>query len=318
MTAPADALVRLALHAALADGTLSNAERQLVGGFVAGIPGPRPDLAAIEAGLHARRCAVADLVQPIVSPEDRRAAFEMCAAICAADGPPSAAEQWFLDELRHALALDPVLVEDTHRQVVDVQASAVPAPSAPAPVAAVPPVAPPAAAVDAAALDRTILNHALVAGGLELLPDTLAAMAIIPVQMKLVYQVGKAHGVELDRGHVQEFLGVVGIGVASQVLERYAVRMVKGVAGRFLGGLAGGLLGQATGSTMAFATTYALGQAARQYYAGGRRRAAVELKELFAGLLPQARQLQERYAPQIRSRGDSLRGTDLASLARGL
>jgi len=47
--------------------------------------------------------------------------------------------------------------------------------------------------------DRMILNCAIVNGALELLPDTLASMAIIPLQMKLVYRIGKSYGYKLDR-----------------------------------------------------------------------------------------------------------------------
>ncbi|MCK7498350.1 MAG: hypothetical protein MZW92_52755 [Comamonadaceae bacterium] len=51
-----------------------------------------------------------------------------------------------------------------------------------------------------------ILNYAILNGALELLPDSLASMAIIPLQMKMVYRIGKSYGYELDRGHVKDFL----------------------------------------------------------------------------------------------------------------
>ena len=47
--------------------------------------------------------------------------------------------------------------------------------------------------------DSVILNYAILNGALELLPDTLASMAIIPLQMKMVYRIGKSYGYELDR-----------------------------------------------------------------------------------------------------------------------
>src|SRR6266566_5256826 len=48
--------------------------------------------------------------------------------------------------------------------------------------------------------DRMILNTAILNGALEIMPHTLATMAIIPVQMRMVYQIGKRRGYELDRG----------------------------------------------------------------------------------------------------------------------
>jgi hypothetical protein len=52
---------------------------------------------------------------------------------------------------------------------------------------------------------------------------------------------------------------------------------------------------------MSFATTYALGQLSRQYYAGGRRLGAVELRSLFDGLLSDGSRLQQQYLPQIQN-----------------
>jgi uncharacterized protein (DUF697 family)/tellurite resistance protein len=318
MTSSAHALFHLGLHAALADGTISLGERQILEGFALALPEPRPSLRQIEADLRTRRLATAELVRPLTTPAERQSAYEMCATVCAADGPPTPSEQWFLSELRTELGLEPAASRDTDAQVRTVTT---PLPTGNAngtSTASSSALTAPTVAVDPAALDRTILNHALLAGGLELLPDTLATMAILPVQMRLVYQMGKAHGVELDRGHLQEFLGVIGVGVASQVIERYAVRMLGGLAGRFLGGWGRGLTGQATSSAMSFATTYALGQAARQYYAGGRKLGAVELKQLFQGLLPEAQRLQAGQQAQILRQSASLRGTDLATLARSL
>ena len=48
--------------------------------------------------------------------------------------------------------------------------------------------------------DRVILNYAILNGALELLPDSLASMAIISLQMKMMYRIGKSYGFDLDRG----------------------------------------------------------------------------------------------------------------------
>jgi hypothetical protein len=45
-------------------------------------------------------------VAALTSPEARQLAFEMAVCVCDADGVQSAAEQAFLADLRHALALD--------------------------------------------------------------------------------------------------------------------------------------------------------------------------------------------------------------------
>ena len=51
-----------------------------------------------------------------------------------------------------------------------------------------------------------------------------------------------------------------------------------------------------------FATTYALGQVAKRYYAGGRVMSTAMLRESFQDMLGPAKQLQTEYLPQIRQR----------------
>lgn len=45
-------------------------------------------------------------------------------------------------------------------------------------------------------------------------------MAIIPLQVKMVYGIDKAHGVTLDQGHIKEFIAAAGVGLTSQYLEQ--------------------------------------------------------------------------------------------------
>jgi uncharacterized protein (DUF697 family) len=157
-----------------------------------------------------------------------------------------------------------------------------------------------------AEMDRAILNAAILNGALELLPDSLATMAIIPLQMKLVYRIGKSYGYELDQGHVREFLATAGVGLTSQYLEQAATRLVGGLLRKVGGRMLGGLGRQATSSAMSFASTWALGQVARRYYAGGRTLDAAQMKAAFSGLLGQAKGLQTQYLPQIQQQARTL------------
>ena len=58
-----------------------------------------------------------------------------------------------------------------------------------------------------AELDQMIMNAAIMNGALEIMPHTLATMAIVPLQMRLVYRIGHAYGYELDRGPHQRLSG---------------------------------------------------------------------------------------------------------------
>jgi uncharacterized protein (DUF697 family) len=189
----------------------------------------------------------------------------------------------------------------------------------PAAAASAPAVA--RAAVDEAALDQAILNAAILNGAIELLPESLSTMAIIPLQMRLVYRVGQAYGYQLDSGHVKDFLATVGVGLTSQYLEQAGRKLLGGLLGRVGGGALGGVLGslgkQAVSSGMSFAATYALGHVAKRYYAGGRTLSAQMLKEAFAGMTREAQGLQQRYLPQMRERARTLDAGQVMAMVRG-
>ena len=63
---------------------------------------------------------------------------------------------------------------------------------------------------------------------------------------------------------------------------------------------------------MAFATTYAVGQLAREYYRGGRKLEPAQLQAVFQKLLGEARGLAQRYSGQM---AEKARGLDVSSLA---
>jgi len=172
-------------------------------------------------------------------------------------------------------------------------------------------------AADEAALDRSILNYAILNGALELLPQSWASMAIIPLQIKMVYGVGKAHGVTLDQGHVREFIAAAGVGLTSQYLEQFGRKLLGGLLGSLAGKAGRGIGGAGASMAMSFATTYALGQLARRYYAGGRVMNTALLRETYQGLLGPARQMQSNYLPQMRQKASSLNAAQVMAMVRG-
>ena len=141
-------------------------------------------------------------------------------------------------------------------------------------------------------------------------------MAIIPLQMKLVYRIGKAHGYELDSGHVKDFLATVGVGLTSQYLEQAGRKLLGGLLGKVGGGLLGGLGKQAVSSGMSFASTYALGHVAKRYYAGGRTLSTQMLKDAFASVTQEAQGLQTRYLPQIQEKARTLDAGKVLAMVR--
>jgi len=79
----------------------------------------------------------------------------------------------------------------------------------------------------------------------------------------------------------------------------------------------GGIGRAATGMAFSFATTYALGQVAKRYYAGGRQMSTELLKQTFQDLLGPAKQMQSQYLPQIQQKAATLDAGQVMALVRG-
>jgi uncharacterized protein (DUF697 family) len=264
----------------------------------------------------------------LASPEVRRYAFEMAVAVCDADGRCSDAERRFLDSLRASLGLDAdesaAVVAEADR-LADFELAAAPTTMAttPAMTPAITPSAAPSASAStttrdvSAEVDASILKYAILNGALELLPQGLATMAIVPLQMKMVYGVGKSYGVSLDRGHIKEFIATIGVGMTSQVVENFARDLLGGLAKKFLGKTAGKVVKTATGAAMSFATTYALGQVAKQYYAGGRKLSSVDLRALFSREVERAKGLYTQHRPEIEQSARTLDAKQVLAMVRG-
>jgi uncharacterized protein (DUF697 family) len=155
-------------------------------------------------------------------------------------------------------------------------------------------------------LDDLILKQAMLAGALELLPERLANVAILPVQMRLVYQIGKQQGQELNLDQMKDLGATLGIGMTAQALEGIVRGTLGGLAKGILGGLVGGATGLAAGAAVTFASTYALGHVAKQYYAQGRKLTADDLKALFARFQEEARSLFPKVEEKIREQSKTL------------
>lgn len=186
----------------------------------------------------------------------------------------------------------------------------------PAPAQASP--APRPSTMSQAEIDRKILRASITNGAIELLPESLSTMAIIPLQMRLVYQIGESYGYSLDKGHIRDFLATVGIGMTSQYLEQAARKLLTGLLGKKRSkGLFGKAGKQAISSGMSFAATYALGHVANQYYAGGRTLSTDVLKNTYNHILQRGKSLQTQYQPQIEAEARTLDAGKVMAMVSG-
>ena len=297
-----EALLSICLFAAFCDGGQSDSERNEISRLC-------EEMGMVDPGLISRRILTGRLELPAVvaalaNPNERLLAYEMALGVCESDGSLSDGEKKFLQELQGQLGLNPGEAPKETAGLPDYPLVPVaPAPTAPAP-----------SAVDNSG---TILKYAILNGALELLPDTLATMAIIPLQMKMVHGIGRSHGVELDRSSIKEFLAVAGVGLGSQVVEGFARKLMRGIGKKVAGKLDGKAADQITGSAFSFASTYALGQLAERYYQGGRRLDTASARGLFTSLQSQARDMHTRYLPQIQEKAKSINPASILQMVTG-
>lgn len=304
------ALATIALAAAFADGFRSPEEVEQLKQIAKDIGGG--DYDTIARQVLSGQASLPAVAASLPDEPTRLRAYELAVAVVNADGLTNEREKAFLGELRAALKLEPGVTAAADSAAAGIAQAAAEAPE----VVAV------ASASSPATTDDAILKTAMLAGALELLPQNLATLGIVPLQLRMVYQIGKDHGQVLDMNQAKDLAGVMGIGAAGQVMEGVARKLLGGVAsglfGRLLGGVAGGVAGAAAGVALTFATTYALGHAARQYYAQGRQISKDDLRALFTKLRGDANGIYPRVEAEIRSQAQHLNLTDVMARIRGV
>jgi uncharacterized protein (DUF697 family)/tellurite resistance protein len=301
------AVLTACLMAAFADGNKHERERSEIKSIAETLAGEASiNLSALVQDVLLKRVSLPALTAALSTPQSRQLAYEMAVCVCDADGAQSPAEREFLVTLRGALGVDAGAAE-----VFAAEAEKI----AEVPVVPATPIAA-ASTLSREEMDKAILDAAILNGAIELLPESLATMAIIPLQMKLVYRIGQSYGYELDRGHIKDFLATAGVGLTSQYLEQAGRKLLGGLLRGVGGGLLGGLGKQAVSSGMSFASTYALGQVARHYYAGGRTLNTQMLRDAFSEMLGEAKTLQSHYLPQMQAQARTLDAGRLLNLVQ--
>ncbi|MGL4230532.1 MAG: DUF533 domain-containing protein [Casimicrobium sp.] len=314
-------ILTLCLMAAFADGQKDDREREQLkqiadslagaGGSAAALNIPQlyQDVLFKRTNLDAAAAALTDA-------ESKHLAYEMAVHVIDSDGKQTDAERAFLATLRTKLGLSEAEASRIAHDADEIaEAAYIPAAATTGAAAASTAMTP--AQPNEVELDKSILNHSILNGALELLPQSWATMAIIPLQTRMVYNIGKSYGYELDSGHIKEFLATVGVGLASQYLEQAGRKLIGGLFGKLAGGLVGGLARGATGMAFSFASTYALGQLAKRYYGGGRTMSTQVLKQTFDQLLSPAKELQAKYAPQIQEKSRNINMGEIMAMVKG-
>ncbi len=323
------ALTALTVFAAFADGAKSDAERAKVREIVEGLG----DVNTSEAVRRVLLKQTTIGAEAAVLTDDawRQLAWESALGVCEADGKTTPDERAFLEDLARALGRTPT---QSQREIAEADAisdgiQAEPVLQAPPPL----PVLASAAAVGVGAaasgvtdprdtgVDSSVLRYAILTAAVELLPQNLATLAIIPLQTKMVYAIGRSYGHPLGASSIKEFLATIGVGVTGQMVEQYTRKFLGRLAGSVLGKTVGGMGRTAanwgTGPVLTFATTYAIGMVAKQYYRGGRQVSAIDLRSLFESESQRAKVLYDQYEPQVRETAAKTNPAELLRSLRG-
>ncbi len=297
----AEIIITIAAQAAVADGTRSPTE-------LAQIAAAATRLGLANADAVVQRAAetsddVRALAASLSTNDARRAAYEIAVAVCNADGVAGAKEIDFLQRLSSTIDAGVTTGEISTIASVAALTGAVMQPPVPSTAVAQPP--------SAGELDALILDQAILTAALELLPDRLSNMAILPLQLRMVYTIGQRHGQQLDAAQVKDLAATFGLGAAAQLMESLVRKTFGRLAGGVLGNMLGGATGMAAGATVSFSATYALGHAAAQYYAQGRSLSTADMKALFSRFQQEA----ETLFPRVQDRVQSVaRGTNMQSV----
>ncbi len=297
----AEAIVSIAALAALADGQQDDQELAHIVDAARrfGLTGAD---AAIEAAVGGQLSLV-QLAEGLSSTDAKHAAYDVAVAVCHASGPANPQEDTFLRALASALNVDPTTANAAVTTVLNTtpplmaatsQASGTPAGDE---------------------LDTYILDQAMLTAALELLPDRLANIAILPLQLRMVYHIGQQYGQQTDANQIKDLAATFGLGAAAQIMESVVRKAFGGIASGLLGGLFGGAAGLAAGGAVTFAATYALGRASQQYYAQNRSLSTADMKALFARFQGEATTMY----PKVQGRITTLaQGTSLASIMQSV
>jgi uncharacterized protein (DUF697 family) len=286
-----ECVIAIALLAAFADGVKDEAEHAAIRRVAEGFKLELVDMAGLYQQVITGQLTVQQAVAGLASPQAKNLAYEVARCICEADNVTNPAEEQFLAEL--TAAIKPSAKLDATINGQSPTTASQPASSVQGELSVIGPITDPQQP-----LDPLLIKYSVLTAALELLPQTAGALAILPIQLKMVYDLSRRNGVKLDQQSVKDFGAAFGVGAAGQIIEAGLRRLVSNVLGS-VGSSMGSVSSGVAGTALTFATTYALGLVADKYYASGRKIDVSELKTEFSNLVEKAKATQAQYTDEI-------------------
>ena len=253
-----------------------------------------PNLSLLLQDVQLKRRSLQETVLALRRPESRQLAYEMAVCVCDVDGVHSDPEHRFLEDLRIALNLDVRSARSVEREagaIADLTMQ-------PEPVRGF------GAAVDAPeseALNQGILGVAAFCAALAKTGNAISILAITPMQMKMIYRVARAYGEQVTRGQIKNLMGLFGAAALPQYIENISLSIAAS---------------DSQAASTAFANTYALGQAAKLYYAAEPDTDLQAVREQFEKLQREGLNLSAMHVADIDNKARVLHANELMPLLR--
>jgi uncharacterized protein (DUF697 family)/tellurite resistance protein len=240
------AILKILAAIARADGTLHEDERRSLSGAIEAL-----ELRGVSADqLLAEGADVAAQLAALESPEAREQVYRSACFMAYADGACSPEEQAILDRIEAAVGVSPDLkatmagyFAPRRESWYEARAQAVLDPDK-----------------RAAAVKKHVLRYAAFSAALGAFPVPGLAiatdLAVVALQVKMVRDIGRYHGHDVDPKSARSMLYALGLGTGARLAVNNLAKLLPG-------------WGSAVGAASSFASTYALGKILEKYFAGG-------------------------------------------------
>ncbi len=274
------ASLKLLVTVAKADGTCSSAERATLEDALS--HAKLPVGVTVRSLLDGTYDADA-LAREVKSPKARDAAFGACLTMAHAHRAPSPQAQAVLERIEKAWAIPQEKKGLLGRLFHEARDT----------VWFTHPVATADPERRTAEINEDVLKYSILSGALGLNPVPIASivtdLAVVGLQAKMFSDVGRHWGHESSRETAKQVLAGVGVGAAARIGVNQLVRFIPG---------AGSVFAASTN----FASTWALGQVAKQYWQSGGKADIEMLGEIFTKSKAEGRLTYEQYKADIETK----------------
>jgi uncharacterized protein (DUF697 family) len=243
---------------AKADGTLAPEERAVLEDAIQAAP---PAGVTVDALLNGAYDVDAELAR-ITSQEGRDATFSSAFAMAYADRHVDPAEQALLDKIEKAF----VVPKETKGLFGRLFAEAKDTVS----LTSIAPIADPARRKKE--IDEDVLKYSILSAVLGAFPIPIVSiatdLAVVGLQAKMFRDIGQYWGRESTKDTAKQIMGGLGVGTGARIAVNNLAKFIPGV-------------GSVVAASTNFASTWALGKVANQYWESGGKADMKMMKELF-------------------------------------